>query len=240
MIGCTRKKQSAPYGKASWIWYLKAAPSPPAIDAKKIPELVDKACVLFPLGIPQNGHRWVRSANCTDSDYAEFCRSVMWKTLQCPISSRWYTVEKGAAYLYLHDCLSLTRATIFPGFDMAFWPGDQINAEEDQAQYKERKKKRAEKVLAFISSENFVPGLVYAVATCKPRWTFARNINPRQHEEGKKIRGITHALSTILQDYRAVFNCTDICSNYVVDRLPRAGFHRLGVVAAIFRSLSYT
>ena len=39
--------------------------------------------------------------------------------------------RKGSAYLYLRNAFSLTRAAIFPGFDMAYWPGDQVNEEEE-------------------------------------------------------------------------------------------------------------
>ena len=122
---------------------------------------------------------------------------------------------------------------------MAFWPGDEVRPEEDAAEYEARKKKRSEKVISFISSDTFAPLLVRSVATCKPRWTFARNINPRSPDSKKTRVGAPNALSTIIADYRNVFNCTDISANYVVDKLADAAFHRMSVCAAIFRSLLY-
>ena len=134
---------------------------------------------------------------------------------------------------------SLTRATIPPGFDTAFWPGGQIGSEEDHAAYKERKQQRDSDVLTFIPPDGFVHGLAKAVATCKPRWAFARNINPKTSGPTRKIRCVSDALSTILTDYRGVINSTDICPNYLVDRLRNPGLHRMGVFAAMCRIFLY-
>ena len=86
---------------------------------QKLPALAASACRLFPLGPPENGHRWAQSANSSLGEYIDFVRQVFLKTLDCPISTRRYTVEKRSAYLFLHDCFPLTRATIFPDLT---WP----------------------------------------------------------------------------------------------------------------------
>ena len=141
---------------------------------RKLPELIDRACHLHPYGPPESGSRWIRTAGKSNSDYAEFLSDVFLKTLESPVASRWYSVEKSCAYLYLHNCFSLAHATIVPGFDIPFWPGDQICVDEQDEDYKEKRKKRSEKVTDFISSSDFDPMLVRIVSTCRPRWHFAR------------------------------------------------------------------
>ena len=111
---------------------VKGGPFAHSDKEKKLPELLDEACRLFPLGPPpESGCRWQKTEGRAVEEYSDFCRRVFLKTLECPISSRRYTVEKGSAYLYLRNAFSLTRAAIFPGFDMAYWPGDQVNEEEE-------------------------------------------------------------------------------------------------------------
>ena len=45
----------------------------------------------------------------------------------------------------------------------------------------------------------------------------------------KTATGVEHALSTILADYRNISNFSDICANYVVDKLPDPSLRRLDV-----------
>ena len=116
--------------------------------------------------------------------------------------------------------------------------GDVIQ-EEDQAAYNRRRKKRTEKALDYIASPDFVPGLAQAVCSAMPRWSFARNINPKTSDHSKKAAGLRRSLSAILEDYRGVISRTDIASNFVLDRLVQPGLHRLQVFATIMRGLLY-
>ena len=117
---------------------------------RKLPELIDRDCHLYPYGPPASGSRWIRTAGRSNSDYAEFLSGVFLKTLESTVASRRYSVEKSCAYLYLRNCFSLTHATIVPGFDIPFWPGGQICVDEQDEDYKGERKKRSEKVTAFI------------------------------------------------------------------------------------------
>lgn len=104
-------------------------------------ELIKTSCELFPSGPPMGGHRWKLSFGYHVSEYVDFVRTLFPKTLVFPISSRWFTVEKGAAYLYIHRCCSIGRRTILPNLDLPYWPGDDITMEEDQEAFAEKKKK---------------------------------------------------------------------------------------------------
>ena len=196
---------------------------------RKLPELIDRSCHLYPYGPPASGGRWIRTIGRSYADYAEFPRGVFLKTLETPVASRGYSVEKACAYLYLRNCCSLTRAAIVPGCDISFWPGDQICADEQDEDYKAKSKKSSEKVTAFISPSDFDPILARIVSTCMPRAHLAWMINPKKLGDTSDTRGIIKALSTALTDYRMMLTGADICSNFTIDRPPSPSTRMLGV-----------
>ena len=123
---------------------------------------------------------------------------------------------------------------------MAYWPGeDYLKEEEGEEQYEERKRKRSAKVAAYISSPDFEPGLVRTIATCQTRWAFDRLINPKSGDDSTKIKGIRRALTAFLDGYRSALNCTDIFANFLIERLRRPSFRRVGVFATMCRSAIY-
>ena len=135
---------------------------------------------------------------------------------------------------------SLTRSTILPGLELAHWPGDDIVQEEDQCEYKERRKKRAQKVVDYVSDADFVPGLALSVCTTNPRWTFARKINRKVDEPSPRRNiGILDALRTIIEDYRNIISGNDIAANFVINRLPSSTSTRMLVFSTIMRGLLY-
>ena len=184
---------------------------------------------MYPYGPPASGSRWIRTAGRSNSDYAEFISDVFLKTLESPVARRWYSVEKSCAHLYLHNCFSLTHAAVVPGFDIPFWPGDQICADEQDEDYKAKSKKSSEKVTAFISPSDFDPILARIVSTCMPRAHLAWMINPKKLGDTSDTRGIIKALSTALTDYRMMLTGADICSNFTIDRPPSPSTRMLGV-----------
>ena len=218
---------------------LKGGPFTNKDKKNRLPTLVDQARLLFPDGPPASGCRWICSRGYSVDDYCAFLRSVFYKSLDCPISSRWYTVEKSAAYLYLHNCFSLTAAQIVKGFETTYWPGEDLLKEEEQGEYEERKKRKSQKVYDYISSVNFEPELVRAISTCRTRWAFARMINPKSANLEDNPKGITRALWSILEGYNSIFRLTDIFANFLIDKTADPSLLRIGVLATICRGTLY-
>ena len=220
-----------------------ARPGPFTEDDKRgeVEALTDQACALFPDGPPRSGFRWVRNLLYTAEGYSKFVVSFFRKTLECPIISRWYIVEKVVAYLHLFEAFSLTKHIINrKTSEPKRWPVDNVVAEEDQAkEYKERSKTRFQKVLQFIGSPDYLPMLSSTLISSRARWMFARHIQRGKKKNPEKARGASAALDALLKDYREILSCEDIVSDYVIERVYSPPGCRLQTWNGLARALLY-
>ena len=206
----------------------------------RLSSIVNLACQLFPEGPPRSGYGWIRSKDCSAQDYCNLVLLLFQKTLQCPISSRWYTVGKGDAYLFLFEAFSLTKFAINSKTpDLKFWPGDEVVVEEDQQEYKGKRRARFQKVLDFISSPEYVPMLASTVATAQARWMFSRNTQWGKGGNPDKAKGVAFALDTLLVDYGNLLQCGDIATNYIIESMSEPSISRLSIWNCIARSALY-
>ena len=82
----------------------------------------------------------------------------------------------------LSNSVAVTQFTLGGDFVLTYWPVGELNQQEDDGAYAQKRKERSKHAKGLMSSEPFAPTLVTTGATTSHRWNFARTLRREKGE----------------------------------------------------------